>query len=75
MDVISVLAQKGGVGKTTLTLHWAVEAELQRYGRVAVVDMDPQGSAASWSQRRLESQDTDTPIMILANEKNLDRFS
>ena len=52
MRVISVLAQKGGTGKTTLALHWAV-AEGLRYGsRVAVLDIDPQGSAASWGRRR-----------------------
>ena len=47
MDVVTILAQKGGAGKTTLTLHWAVEAMQQKGRRVAVIDMDTQGSAAS----------------------------
>jgi len=52
MQIVSVLAQKGGTGKTTLALHWAV-AECLRYGsRVAVLDIDPQGSAAAWGRRR-----------------------
>lgn len=64
MKVISLLAQKGGVGKTTLTLHWAVEAHRQRYGRVAVIDMDQQESASKWYQRRQQ----DYPILLRASE-------
>jgi len=52
LRVVGFLAQKGGTGKTTLTLHCAV-AEANLYGsRVAVLDVDPQGSAASWGRRR-----------------------
>jgi len=44
MPTAAVLNQKGGVGKTTLTLGLAAAA--QRAGRpVLVVDLDPQGSA------------------------------
>ena len=45
MNVIGVVAQKGGVGKTHLTINWAVEAERQGMGPVAVLDLDPQGTA------------------------------
>jgi chromosome partitioning protein len=45
--VIAVANQKGGVGKTTLTIHLAVY--LARHGRrVTVVDADPQGNSTSW---------------------------
>ncbi len=47
MTVVAVLNQKGGVGKTTITLGMAAAA--QRAGdRCLVVDLDPQGSAG-WS--------------------------
>lgn len=67
MRVVSLLAQKGGVGKTTLALHWAVEAERQGYGRVAVIDTDKQASAAKWALRR----SADTPVMLQAPENTL----
>jgi chromosome partitioning protein len=45
--VIALANQKGGVGKTTLTVHLALY--LARQGRtVAVVDADPQGNTTSW---------------------------
>ena len=67
MKVIGVLAQKGGVGKTTLTLHWAVEAERTGLGRVAVIDMDMQESAAKWALRR----DQESPLMLRADASNI----
>ena len=41
-------SQKGGVGKTTIGGHLAVEAEAKGAGPVALVDTDPQGSLAAW---------------------------
>lgn len=49
--VISVLNQKGGVGKTTLTIH--IATAMARMGKkVLLVDADPQGSALDWSALR-----------------------
>lgn len=49
--IISVLNQKGGVGKTTLAVH--IASALARLGaRVLLVDADPQGSALTWSENR-----------------------
>jgi chromosome partitioning protein len=51
MDILAVISQKGGAGKTTLALHLAVAAE--RAGRpAAVIDLDPQASAAAWKDTR-----------------------
>ena len=51
MKVISILGQKGGSGKTTLTLSLAVAAH-EASKSVAVVDLDPQASACKWGDRR-----------------------
>ena len=52
--IVALLNQKGGVGKTTLSLHLA--GELSREGkRVLLVDADPQGSALDWAEQRTRS--------------------
>lgn len=52
MRVIALASQKGGVGKTTITGHLAVEAERAGAGPVAVIDTDPQGGLAAWWNAR-----------------------
>ncbi len=48
MSTIAIANQKGGVGKTTLTVHLA--CWLSRQGRsVIIVDADPQGNATAWA--------------------------
>ncbi len=49
--VITVAQQKGGAGKTTVAAHLAV-ALSQKGNRVAIVDIDPQGSMSYWHNIR-----------------------
>ena len=70
MKIIGVLARKGGAGKSTLTLHWAVEAERLGKHRVAVIDIDPQQTSVKWSKRRVELGKT-TPAMLVATASDL----
>ncbi|KUG40367.1 cobyrinic acid a,c-diamide synthase [Pseudomonas savastanoi pv. fraxini] len=49
--IIGVLNQKGGVGKTTLSVN--IAAALAKGGaRVLLIDADPQGSSLDWSAAR-----------------------
>ena len=59
MKTIAVLSQKGGSGKSTITLHLAVAAE-QDGKTAAVIDLDPQVSATEWADRRM----SDTPAVL-----------
>jgi chromosome partitioning protein len=45
--IISLSNQKGGVGKTTLTMQ--IAGALGRSKKVLVADIDPQGTAVTWS--------------------------
>ncbi len=59
MRVICFIGQKGGTGKSTLALNLAVTAE--RFGeRVALIDLDPQGTTASWGMTR----PSPTPVLL-----------
>lgn len=49
--VISILNQKGGVGKTTIAVHLATALARKKF-RVMLLDADPQGSALDWSAAR-----------------------
>lgn len=60
MRIIAVANRKGGVGKTTLTGHLAVEAERQGAGPVALIDTDEQGSLAAWWNARK----AETPLFV-----------
>lgn len=54
--VIGLLNQKGGVGKTTLSIS-ICHALAKKHGanKVLLVDADPQGSALAWSETRSKS--------------------
>jgi chromosome partitioning protein len=66
MRVLTLLSQKGGTGKTTIALHLAVAAE--RDGKpLAVIDLDPQQSAALWGDTRA----SETPVVVSAQAARL----
>ena len=52
MRVLAMASQKGGSGKTTLSGHLAVQAQLAGQGPVVLIDIDPQGSLADWWNER-----------------------
>ncbi len=53
MKILAIVSRKGGAGKTTIAVHLAVAAEA--YGiATAIFDLDPQASAALWSDHRGE---------------------
>src|SRR5215831_20100587 len=59
MYIVSMLSQKGGTGKTTLSLHLAVASETAGK-RAVVIDLDPQASSAEWK----DSRQSDTPVVV-----------
>ena len=66
MRTLAVLSRKGGAGKTTVALHLAVAAQASGR-RVALVDMDPQRSAADWWRSRA----SETPELVEADPGQL----
>ena len=59
MQVIAVLNQKGGSGKTTIATHLARALQLDGHD-VLLVDSDPQGSARDWAAVR---EDQPVPVV------------
>ncbi len=66
MKTVAIISQKGGAGKTTIALHLATAAAIE--GRnTAIIDLDPQASAANWSDRR----EAELPVVLSAHASRL----
>lgn len=62
------LSQKGGSGKTTLSVHTAVTAQ-ENGERVVVIDTDPQQSATTWANAR----ESDSPPVASISAAEIDK--
>jgi chromosome partitioning protein len=67
MKTIVFAASKGGVGKTTLCAALAAYAGANTKKKVAVIDLDPQGSLTAWWNLR----DSESPELIEATAASL----
>ena len=54
--VITIAQQKGGTGKTTLSVHLALAFIKYHNLKVAIIDTDPQGSLGKWFMIRTEKK-------------------
>lgn len=50
--IITIAQQKGGAGKTTMAAHLAVAWAASGRRKVAIIDIDPQGSLTQWYKQR-----------------------
>lgn len=66
MKVVAIVSQKGGVGKTTLAVHLATAAAKAGH-TVAIIDLDPQATAAQWGDWRAG----DNPAVVAAPHARL----
>jgi len=65
-SVICIFSNKGGTGKTTVAVHLAV-GYAQR-SPTALLDVDPQGTAAEWLRRR--PADLKSPLTVPCTGRN-----
>lgn len=68
MKSLVFLSQKGGSGKTTLSVHTAVTAQ-ETGEQVVIIDTDPQQSAMTWA----EARNSDSPPVARISAAEIDK--
>lgn len=66
MKVVAFASQKGGSGKSTLTAHLSVFADVAG-APALLIDTDPQGSLAFWHELRA----AETPLLVKCGDRDL----
>jgi chromosome partitioning protein len=74
MKIVVIANQKGGAGKTTITMHLAVSAEADGAGPVALIDTDPQASLADWWNSRQAATPTFANVKLDSLVADLERL-
>lgn len=68
--IITFAGSKGGIGKTSCSINFAVEAA--RHGhQVTLIDLDRQASTAKWGDLRLEYAGLDFPRIVSGHATRL----
>jgi chromosome partitioning protein len=68
LRIITLLAQKGGCGKTTLTTNLAVAAVLDGQ-KTLIIDLDVQKTATQW----WEAREAEEPLLVHTSYKEIDK--
>jgi len=74
MKIVTLLAQKGGTGKTTLSIHLAVLAAAGNL-KVFIADLDPQQSTTFWNERRASSTPGVMPMKANDLKQNIAKLA
>ena len=73
MKTLAILSQKGGTGKTNTAVNLAVASQLAGHP-TALIDLDPQASAAKWGDRREgNTPDVSLPTPVDSKKRSMPR--